>query len=171
LSKYFTPAETIMISVRKLQCSDGYGCPILFLPPYIPAIKCKLLGKFHRDSFKTERLACEKADGQWSSASDPDQEYIYFIGLETLPSTCYILSDDSGIPFYSTSNWFKNNTIMYIFLSVTFKVNGRVYYLRSEFIFFFHICLSRLKSKLLIFGPEISFALRVNLFYSLHNLN
>jgi len=32
------------------------------------------------------------------SASDPDQEYIYFMGSETLPSTCYILFDESSIP-------------------------------------------------------------------------
>jgi len=35
-------------------------------------------------------------------ASDPDQEYIHFMGSETLPSACYILSDESSIPFYST---------------------------------------------------------------------
>jgi len=40
-------------------------------------------------------------------ASDPDQEYIYFVGSETLPSTCYILSDESSLPLYSTSNWYK----------------------------------------------------------------
>jgi len=38
---------------------------------------------------------------------DPDQEYIYFVGSETLPSACYILSDESSIPFYSTSNGYK----------------------------------------------------------------
>jgi len=27
---------------------------------------------------------------------------------ETLPSACYILSDESSIPFYSTSNGYKN---------------------------------------------------------------
>jgi len=36
------------------------------------------------------------------SASDPDQEYINHIGLETFFSTCYILSDVSSIPFYSS---------------------------------------------------------------------
>jgi len=61
------------------------------------------------------------------SASDPDQEYIYFMGSETLPSTYYILSDEyiyfmgsetlpstyyilsdeSNMPFYSTSNEYK----------------------------------------------------------------
>jgi len=38
---------------------------------------------------------------------DPDQEYIYFIGsktLSSLPSTCYILSEESSIPLYSRSN-------------------------------------------------------------------
>jgi len=33
--------------------------------------------------------------------------YIYFMGSETLPSACYILSDESSIPFYSTSNGYK----------------------------------------------------------------
>jgi len=42
------------------------------------------------------------------TARDPDQEYIYFMGSETLPSACYILSDESSIPFYSTSNGYKN---------------------------------------------------------------
>jgi len=41
------------------------------------------------------------------SASDPDQEYIYFVGSETLSSACYILSDESSIPFYSTSNGYN----------------------------------------------------------------
>jgi len=36
------------------------------------------------------------------SASDPDQEYIHFMGSETLPSACYILSNESSIPFYSS---------------------------------------------------------------------
>jgi len=30
------------------------------------------------------------------------------MGSETRPSACYILSDDSSIPFYSTSNGYKN---------------------------------------------------------------
>jgi len=34
-------------------------------------------------------------------ASNPDQEYIYCMG--SLPSACYILSDETSIPFYSTS--------------------------------------------------------------------
>jgi len=41
------------------------------------------------------------------STSDPDQEYIYFMGSETLPSACYILSDESSIHFYSTSTGIK----------------------------------------------------------------
>jgi len=32
---------------------------------------------------------------------------IYFMGTETLPSTCYVLSDESSIPFYSTSHGYK----------------------------------------------------------------
>jgi len=42
--------------------------------------------------------------GYIDSASDPDEEYIYFVGSETLPSACFILSDESSIPFYCTSN-------------------------------------------------------------------
>jgi len=42
--------------------------------------------------------------GLIDSASDPDQEYIYFMVSETLLSACYIFSDESFIPFYSTSN-------------------------------------------------------------------
>jgi len=30
------------------------------------------------------------------------------MGSETLPSACYILSDEYSIPFYSTSNGYKN---------------------------------------------------------------
>jgi len=29
------------------------------------------------------------------------------MGSETLPSAYYILSDESSIPFYSTSNWYN----------------------------------------------------------------
>jgi len=36
--------------------------------------------------------------GKIDSASDPDQEYMYFMGSETLPSACYIISDESSIP-------------------------------------------------------------------------
>jgi len=31
----------------------------------------------------------------YSGCSDPDQEFIYFMGSERLPSTCYLLSDES----------------------------------------------------------------------------
>jgi len=34
---------------------------------------------------------------------------MYFIGSERLPSTYYILSEESSIPFYSTSNGYKND--------------------------------------------------------------
>jgi len=33
---------------------------------------------------------------------------IYFMVSETLPSTCCILSDESSIPFYPTSNGYNN---------------------------------------------------------------
>jgi len=57
----------------------------------------------------SEITAFIRTDGHgWiDSASDPDQEYIYVMGSETLPFTCYILSDKSIIPFYSTSNWYN----------------------------------------------------------------
>jgi len=42
--------------------------------------------------------------GYIDSTIDFDQEYIYFVRLETLPSACYILFNESSIPFYSTSN-------------------------------------------------------------------
>jgi len=51
---------------------------------------------------KDRRTAC-----QIDSARGPDQEYIYFMGSETLPSACYILSDESSIPFYFTSNGYN----------------------------------------------------------------
>jgi len=53
---------------------------------------------------------------------DPDQEYIYFLGSETLPSACYILSDKSSIPFYSTSNGYKNFKEL-ILVFEAFKIN------------------------------------------------
>jgi len=34
---------------------------------------------------------------------------LYFMGSETLPSACYILSDESSIPFYSTSNGYDKS--------------------------------------------------------------
>jgi len=43
-----------------------------------------------------------RTDG--SPAIDPDQEYIYHIWSETLPFACYILFNESSIPFYCTSN-------------------------------------------------------------------
>jgi len=39
--------------------------------------------------------------------TDGQTEYIYFMGSETLPSACYILFDESSIPFYSTCNGYK----------------------------------------------------------------
>jgi len=34
---------------------------------------------------------------------------MYFIGSDRLPSTYYILPEESSIPFYSTSNEYKND--------------------------------------------------------------
>jgi len=56
----------------------------------------------------SEISAFIRTDGLTDSASDPDQEYIHFKGSETLPSACYILSEESSIPFYSTSNGYNN---------------------------------------------------------------
>jgi len=38
---------------------------------------------------------------------DETKEYIYLMGSEKLPSACYILSDESGIPLYSRSNGYN----------------------------------------------------------------
>jgi len=59
----------------------------------------------------SETTAFIRTDGHgWiDSASDPDQKYIYFMGSETLLSACYILSDESSIPFYSTSNGYNHS--------------------------------------------------------------
>jgi len=52
-------------------------------------------------------------DQEYIYTYDPDQEYIHFMESDTLRFTCYILSDESNIPFYSTSrvkeNMIKNN--------------------------------------------------------------
>jgi len=37
--------------------------------------------------------------GQTELAVDPDQEYIYLIWSETLPFACYILFNESSMPF------------------------------------------------------------------------
>jgi len=38
----------------------------------------------------------------------PHKVYVYFMVSETLPSACYIRSDESSIAFYYTSNGYKN---------------------------------------------------------------
>jgi len=48
---------------------------------------------------------------------------MYFMGSETLPSACYILSEESSIPFYSTSNGYKNSIMVTIWGSIC-KVNS-----------------------------------------------
>jgi len=66
-----------------------------------------------RTDRQTDRQTDRRTDGWIDSASDPDQEYINFMGSETLPSTCYILSDESSIPLCSTSKGYKNEIIQY----------------------------------------------------------
>jgi len=58
----------------------------------------------------SETAAFIRTDGHgWiDSVNDPDQEYIYLMGSETLPSTYYIISEESSITFYSTSNGYNN---------------------------------------------------------------
>jgi len=41
--------------------------------------------------------------------------FIHFMGSETLPSASYILSDESSIPFYSTSNGYNNYLIVVLY--------------------------------------------------------
>jgi len=48
---------------------------------------------------------------EFDSAGDPYREYIYFKGSKTLPSTSYILSDESNTPSYSTIKGYKNMSI------------------------------------------------------------
>jgi len=57
-------------------------------------------------------------DGQTDMARSTDQEYVYFMGSETLPSACYILSDESNIPFYSTSNGYNVTASLLLGLTV-----------------------------------------------------
>jgi len=47
-----------------------------------------------------------------ANVSAPD---IYFMGPETIPSACYIISDEFSIPFYSTSNGYfdYSNVVIY----------------------------------------------------------
>jgi len=47
-------------------------------------------------------LRCRSQRLYGRTDGDRDQEYICFMGSETLSSTCFILSDESNLPFYST---------------------------------------------------------------------
>jgi len=48
----------------------GYSSPIRLGPTYIlPAIEIRLLGSFHPDSSKTERLVCVESDSRTDIAS------------------------------------------------------------------------------------------------------
>jgi len=41
----------------------GYSCPIRLVPTYVPsAIEIKLLGRFHNESFKNEKLVGVETD-------------------------------------------------------------------------------------------------------------
>jgi len=64
--------------------------------------------RFARDNtlLILRQLPCERALTM-KSLRDSDQEYKNFMGSETLPSPCYILSVESSIPFYSTSNGYN----------------------------------------------------------------
>jgi len=55
-----------------------------------------------------EMFTRTKGHRQIDSGSNPDQEYIYFMGSETLPSTYYILFPDYNISFYSISNGYSD---------------------------------------------------------------
>jgi len=41
------------------------------------------------------------------------------MGLETISSACYILSDESSVAFYSTSNGYKNRQLILIKNSIS----------------------------------------------------
>jgi len=61
---------------------------------------------------RTDRLAVKRTDGKTDmarSAKYRDKEHIYFMGSETLPSSCNIFSDECSIPLYSTSNGYKKD--------------------------------------------------------------
>jgi len=45
------------------------------------------------------------------------------MGSETLPSACYILSDESSIPFYSTSNGYN---YLCTFLEISETIRARL---------------------------------------------
>jgi len=66
---------------------------------------------------------------------------IYFIGLETLPSTSNRLSDESSIPFYSSSSGSHNIFLMYQLMLI--------YHLKN---FFYFTILSFFESKDIFFG-------------------
>jgi len=54
------------------------------------------------------------------SASDPEQEYIYFLGSETVPSTSYILSTNLVYPFTLrvTGITKKNDIVEYLYYQI-----------------------------------------------------
>jgi len=48
------------------------------------------------------------------------------MGSETLPSACYLLSDESSIPFYSTSNGYKKYVSSHIKLTPHFNIEADI---------------------------------------------
>jgi len=91
-----------------------------------PSLNSLALPRSQRSSGRTDRRT--NGHGFIDAASDPDQEYIYFIRSETLPSACYILSDETSIPFYSTSNGYKKTRPSSSFIGkhfVTFVTSTR----------------------------------------------
>jgi len=70
----------------------------------------------------SEISAFIRTDGKIDSASGPDQEYIHFMGSETLPSACYILFDESSIPFYFSSNGYNKSTDIGLYSPFVFSM-------------------------------------------------
>jgi len=81
----------------------GYSCPIRLVPTYIlpVQIEISLLGRFHPDSFKTERLVCIETDRRADDMARSTRLvmlikniHIYFMGLETSPLLrCKLLTE------------------------------------------------------------------------------
>jgi len=80
-----------------------YSWPTRVVPTYtLPAMEIKLLGRFHPDSFKTERLVCVQTDRRtwldrlflWCFEEYIMYIYISFMGSDTSPSLhCKLLTD------------------------------------------------------------------------------
>jgi len=84
---------------------------------------------------------------------DLDQEYIYFIWSETLPSACYILYNESSIHFYSTSNGYK-----YKFSEVNLPPVFVQFFFPHQFSVSLIIDLDVMMSRLVIFTCSFQFS-------------